>query len=220
LARRFEAGAKQFLGQFTRDVEGLEIRLAFTPEELFRGSIDRVHIAASKATIGEFSRKRPPLTVRDVRLTLVGLRVNPHRLLATGEVEPLELHRLRIHRLVVTEEDLQAFLSQQRRLTGLRIRLGEGSVAMELRQRGPDVEASLRLVAPGRGGAAFSLEAEDVRLGGLPLPDILTHWVLRQYDPSPRLSRLPVAVVLDTLSIRPGRIEIGGLDASVSRQLE
>jgi hypothetical protein len=220
LARRFEAGAKQFLAQFARDVEGLEVRLAWTNGELLRGSIDRVHVAAGKATVGEFSRKRPSLVLRDIRLTLEGLRVNPHRLLATGEVEPLELGRLWIHRLLVTEADLRAFLSQQRRLTGLRIRLGEGSAAMEVKQPGPDVEASLRLVVPGRFGAAFGFEVEAVRLGGLPLPDGLTHWVIRHYDPSSRLSRLPVAVVLEPVSIRPGRIEIGSLDESSPRRQE
>lgn len=220
MARRFEAGARLFLGQYAREVEGLEIRVASTPGELLQGGIDRVHVAAGKATVGEFSRKRPPLTVRDVRFTLEGLRVNPHRLLATGEVEPLEIGRLLVHHLVVAEEDLRAFLSGQPRLTGLRVRLGDGSAAVELRQPGPDLNARLRLVVPGPRGAAFGLEVEAVRLGGFPLPDGLTHWVVRHYDPAPRLSRLPVAVRLEPVSIRTGRIEIGALDGSLPRRLE
>jgi hypothetical protein len=220
LARRFRTGAEQFVAQFARDVEGLEIRMAFTPAELLRGGIDRVHISTLKATVGEFSTKRAPLALRDIRATLEGLRVNPHRLLATGEVEPLELGTLRIHHLVVTEADLQAFLSQQRRLRGLRVSLGEGSATVEFSQPGPDLQARLRLPVPGRFGAAFGLEAEGVRLGGLPLPDGLIHWVLRHYDPTPRLSRLPVALVLAPIRIRVDRLEIGSLDRSPSGQEE
>lgn len=212
LARRFETGARRFLARFARDVEGLEVRLDYAPDELLRGGIDRIYIAARKATVGEFSTKRPPLAVRGIRLTLEGLRVNPHRLAATGEIEPLELGRLRIQQLVVTEADLQAFLSRQRRLAGLRVQLGDGSAAVELQQPGPDVEARLRLQVPGRFGAAFGLEADAVRLGGFWLPNGLVEWVLRHYDPSPRLSRLPLVVVLDQVRIRPGRIEVGSRD--------
>jgi hypothetical protein len=220
LARRLDAGARQFLARFARDVEGLEIRIAFTPAELLRGGIDSVHIRALRATIGEFSAKRPPLALRHIRATLEGLRVNPHRLLATGEVEPLALGTLRIHHLIVTEADLQAFLSRQRRLGGLRVSLGEGSAAVELSQPGPDLQARLRLSVPGRFGTAFGVEAEGVRLGGLPLPRGLVHWVLRNYDPTPRLSRLPVVLVLAPPNIRVGRIEIGSLDGSPSRRWE
>jgi len=220
MVRRFEAGARRFIGRFAREVEGLELRFTFTPGELLRGGIDRVDIAVGKATVGEFSGKRPPLIIRDVRATLEGLRVNPHRLLATGELEPLEVGRLLIRHLAVTEEDLHAFLSRQQRLAGLRIRLENGAAAVELRQPGPDLSARLRLAVPGPLGAAFGIELEAVRLGGFPLPDGLTHWVARHFDPAPRLSRLPMTVLLEPAHIRPGRIEIGRLDGSPPRRLK
>jgi hypothetical protein len=35
-------------------------------------------------------------------------------------------------------------------------------------------------------------------------------WIMRHFDPTPALRRLPVAVTLASMRIVPGRIEIGG----------
>jgi hypothetical protein len=35
-------------------------------------------------------------------------------------------------------------------------------------------------------------------------------WIIRHFDPTPGLRRLPVPVTLAPVRIRPGRIEVGG----------
>ena len=46
-------------------------------------------------------------------------------------------------------------------------------------------------------------------LGGLPIPDAFVNWVIRNYDPTPRLaSRLPVLVEIGEVAIRPEAVQI------------
>ena len=76
-----------------------------------------------------------------------------------------------------------------------------GALAFAIEQPGPDVSARVRfLPAHDR---PFALAAEHVRLGGVPVPQALVNWVVRNYDPAPRIaSRLPIPVEV-------GRIVIG-----------
>jgi len=54
------------------------------------------------------------------------------------------------------------------------------------------------------------MEVEDVRVGPLPIPDVLANWVVRHFNPTLALKRLPVPVTVEPIRIRPGRIEVGG----------
>ena len=132
---------------------------------------------------------------------------NPHRLAASGEIEPLDVGKLRIERLVVTEEDLQAFLEGFRGLKGLRLALEDGAVSVTLVQRGPDVTGRLRL-SNRSSPSPLTVRAERVSLGGIPLPPLLTYWVFRHFDPTLRLARLPVAVELGRIRVEPHRIVV------------
>jgi hypothetical protein len=117
------------------------------------------------------------------------------------------LEKMRVERLVVTDEDLRAFLAGLRRLGGLTVGLEDGAVSVALAQRGPDVAGRLRL-SNGTGSAPLRVRAERLSLGGIPLPSLLVHWVFRHYDPTPRLARLPVVVALGQIRVEPHRIVI------------
>ncbi len=207
LARRFKEAVPRFLHPYARDVERLKIDLAYSPEALLRGEIEELRVEARSARAAEFARNRAELRLREIRLVLEGLVINPHRLVASGEIELLELGRFRVDHLVVTQEDLQAFLTGIRGLRGLRLRLEEGAVSVALAQPGPDVAGRLTL-STGSGNSPLAIRAERLSLGGVPLPRLLVGWVLRQYDPGPRLATLPVAVELGRLGVEPGRIVI------------
>jgi hypothetical protein len=51
---------------------------------------------------------------------------------------------------------------------------------------------------------------EDVSIGGIPVPTFLVDWVVRNFDPTPRLRNLPVPVSVAPIRILPGRLQIGG----------
>jgi hypothetical protein len=55
----------------------------------------------------------------------------------------------------------------------------------------------------------FTLRAADVRYGGVRLPRLLVDWIVRNFDPTPRLRRLPMAVLMAPIGIQRGRLEIG-----------
>jgi hypothetical protein len=55
----------------------------------------------------------------------------------------------------------------------------------------------------------FSLQADGVRYGGVRLPPLLVRWVVRNFDPTPRLRRLPMTVSLAPISIDAGRLDVG-----------
>jgi hypothetical protein len=55
----------------------------------------------------------------------------------------------------------------------------------------------------------FALAADHVTVGGIPVPAMLVDWVVRTWDPSPRIaSRLPVPVSLGRIDITPEAIRI------------
>ena len=55
----------------------------------------------------------------------------------------------------------------------------------------------------------LALAVDRVRVARLPIPDILADWIVRQFDPTLALRRLPAVVSLPSVRIRSGQIEIG-----------
>jgi hypothetical protein len=208
LARQLKQGIARFLEPYAREVEGLRVDLTYSPEALLKGEVRRVEVAARRARVAEFSRNGAQLRVAELHLTLEGVRINPYRLVSSGEVELLGIERFRLDHLLVTEEDLRAFLTAFRGLGGLRLWLEAGVVSVELSQPGPDLAGRLTL-STRSGNEPLTIRAERLSLGGVPLPGLLVRWALRQFDPGPRLAALPVAVELGEIRVEPGRIVIG-----------
>jgi hypothetical protein len=210
LAGRLTTGAAEYLTDFAREPHGLTMRTEHRPDALLRGEVDRVVVEADSALVGEHARGRPPLRVRDVRIVARGLRFNPARLAETGRLEVLDLENITAERLRIDEADLLAFLRAQRGFRRAALTLGEGEAHITTGLGGgPAVTGRVR-VLPGRGGAPFALDIDGVRLGGVPLPDLLVGWIVRHLDPTARLARLPVAVALGPVRLSPGRLEITG----------
>jgi len=205
LARRLKDSIAAFLDPYARDLEQLTVDLSADPQALLRGEIRRVRLEARSARVAEFARNGAQLRLREIRVSLEGVLVNPHRLVASGAIELLAVERMRIERLVVTEEDLREFLAGFRRLGGLTVGLEAGGVSVALAQWGPDVAGRLKL-SNGTGRAPLTVHAERLSLGGIPLPPLLVHWIFRQYDPTPRLASLPIAVELGQIRVEPHRI--------------
>ena len=55
----------------------------------------------------------------------------------------------------------------------------------------------------------FSLRADGVRYGGVRLPSLMVGWVVRNFDPTPRLRRLPMPVSMAPIRIQRERLEVG-----------
>ena len=208
ILQRLESSSERLLTANVGSPVGLRVRVDHRPEMLLRGEADRIRIEADSAVVGELARKdRAPLRVRDVSVEVDGLIFNPRRLVETGQLEVLDLAAFRIRRLVVTEDDLREFLHGQP-VGDLRVRLEEGAAYVEVGRLGPRISARVRLLAS-TGGNPLAFAAEQVRIGPLRVPDLLTHWIVRQFDPSPTLRRLPVPVELGPVRVRAGRIEVG-----------
>jgi len=207
IADLLRAAPAQLIGTYVSDPVGLRARVESAPEALVRGYADRVTLEAESAVVGEIKRRdRTPLRVHEIRVEVDGLLFNPRRLVETGHLEVLDVKTLRVQHLTVIEEDLGAFLRGQP--GGVAVRLDDGTAHVRASRLGPTISARVRLL-PGRDGSPFALATDHVRIGPLPVPDLVSNWVVRQFDPSPALRRLPIAVVLGSLSIKPGRIEIG-----------
>ncbi|HEU4440380.1 MAG TPA: LmeA family phospholipid-binding protein [Methylomirabilota bacterium] len=208
LARRLEASPAQLLAGNVRDPVGLRLQTHYQPDAILRGQVERVVIEADSAVVGELKRRdRAPLRIRDTRLEVEGLLMNPRRLLETGQLEVLDVKALRVRHLVVTEDDLRELLRGQPP-GGVSVRLGAGSADVQVDRIGPELYARVQL-ASGRGGSPFTLIADRVRVGRLPIPDALIDWIVRQFDPTLALRKLPIEVSLAPIRIEPGRIVIG-----------
>jgi hypothetical protein len=207
LARQIRSGIVLLLRNFVAEADDLRVDLDHDEQDLRFGRIRRATIAAARVRVGELRRPRAATVVlRDARLVLEGAAVNPARL-ATGRVELLALDRARVERLTVTQADLQEFLDALPR-SGSRITLAEGDAGLHLVTGGPAVELRMT-VRPGGGERPVVLEASGVRVGGVPIPDLLTGWVVRHFDPTLRWARLSVAIDVAPVHIRPGAIVVG-----------
>ena len=73
---------------------------------------------------------------------------------------------------------------------------------------GPGLSARLALTA-GAPPAPFALSAADVRYGRVSFPGFLVDWIVRNFDPTPRLRRLPMPVSMAPMRIQRERLEVG-----------
>jgi hypothetical protein len=208
IAERVRQGALALLGDVVRDARGLRITLDYRDDALAAGLIDRLTLEADSALVGEFTRRKPPLRIGPVRARASGVVINPGRLAATGAVEILDVQALAVERLGVAQADLAEFLAQQRGLGGLRAAMERCWIGIHWSLPGPDLRARLGVEA-GPAPMPFSLQADGVRYGGVRLPPLLVRWVVRNFDPTPRLRRLPMTVSLAPISIDAGRLDVG-----------
>jgi hypothetical protein len=205
LARRIEAGAPALLAEWVADGRELRVGLEWDAAGLARGWIKRLTVTAASARIGELSRPgAPTLRLEDLRVVLEGLTVNPARA-AAGRLEPLALERFRIERLTLSEGDLQAFLAAGRRTRRVRVRFLPDQAEVSLGTPAVDAWVSL---GPGGAGRPVVLDVHAVRIGGVPVPDLLAGWIERAWDPTLRLAALPVAVDVEPVRIERGRLEV------------
>ena len=208
LAERLRRGVETLLADVVRETQGMRVTVDYREDALLRGEVDRVTLEAESALVGEFARGKPPLRIGPVRARARAVVVNPGRLAETGAVELLDVGGLAVERLGIAEQDLAEFLARQRGLGGLRATMEEGWVRIDWPLPGPALSARVA-VAAGSPPDPFTLRAADVTYGGVRLPPLLVDWIVRNFDPTPRLRRLPMTVTLAPVHVRPQRLEVG-----------
>ncbi len=208
LAERLRRGVEGLLATVVRDARGMRVTVDYRDEALLRGEVESVALEAESALVGEFARGKPPLRIGPVRVRARGVVVNPGRLAETGAVELLDVRSLAVERLGIGQQDLAEFLARQRGLAGLRATMEEGWIRVDWPLPGPALSARVA-VAAGSPPDPFTLRAADVTYGGVRLPPLLVNWIVRNFDPTPRLRRLPMAVSLGPVRMRPQRLEVG-----------
>ena len=207
LARRVERAHEAALADYVRDTEDLRVTVSYRPEAIVQGEVDRLRVEARAATVGELKRRgRAPLRIRDARIEVERLLIDPRRLVDTGAIEILDAGALRIEALVVTQADLDALLRGQPEGALLTVRFGDGAAEVKLKRFPAEARVGVQVLG---GDIPVALRVDDVRIAGLPVPGFLVDWVVRHFDPTPRLRNLPVPVSVGAIHIRPGRIEIG-----------
>lgn len=210
LAAAVEAGLRRRLDEVAREIERLEIRLLYD-DGILSGRVRRAEIRAAAATIAEFARAgSAQLRVRDITLAFEDLLVNPWSALAKGRFDPLDAGRVHLETVAVTMPDLQAFVAGLKRFRRSTMGAEGDALAVTVRQAGPEVSARVRLLAAA--DRPLRLETEGVRVGGVPVPDALVNWVIRHFDPFPRIaSRLPFPVEV-------GSVTVSGQTLRISRE--
>lgn len=207
VARRLERAQEAALADYVRDAVDLRVSVIYRPEAILRGEVDRVRVEARAATVGELKRRgRAPLHIRDARIEVERLLIDPRRLLDTGALEILDAGAMRIDALTITQADVDALLGGQPVGELLAVRLGDGAAEVTLKRLPGQARVGVRADPA---DVPFALRVDDVRIGGVPVPGFLVDWLVRNFDPTPRLRNLPVPVSLGAIRILPGRIEVG-----------
>lgn len=209
VAARLAEAPAALLRANVRDPAGLRVALDYRPDAILRGEVEHARLTAESATVGELDRHdRSPLTLRDIRIAVDGLVFNPRRLVETGELEVLDVRALRVEHAAVTQADLDQFLRGQPAGIGVVVSLGDDAADVRVTRLGPAITARVRFV-PSSGDRPLALAIDGVRVARIRVPDILSDWIVRQFDPTLALRRLPALVTVPAVRIRPGRIEIG-----------
>ena len=209
VAARLSRDPERLLAENMREASSLRLALDYAGPEILRGRVKRAVLTADSVLVGEFNRpRRAPLRVRDVRLEVDGLLFNPQRLAGEDKLEILDLEGLRISRLTVTEQDLDLFLRGQPMGRNMTLTLRDGTANMLVAGLGPALRARIRF-GPADQDRPFTLVVERVSIGGVRVPGFLVDWIMRHFDPTPALRRLPIPVTLAPVRILPGRIEVG-----------
>jgi len=217
VARQLQSAPERLLAANFAEAVDLRTRVSYKPEALLRGEAERFEILADSALVGEMAqRDRAPLRVRNIRIDVEGLLFDPRRLVETGELQILDVRAIAIRQLTITEDDLRELLKGQPAGQGVTLRLRDRFAEADVRRGGLHVSARVKLVAPA-GERPLGMEVADVRVGPLPIPDFLTNWVVRHFDPTLALKHLPVPVTVEPIRIRPGRIEVGGPALAAAR---
>ena len=147
------------------------------------------------------------LRVHDLRVKLDNVLVNPWSARDGGRFDPLDLGKLRLESATVTIADLQSFVAGLKRFQRSTVRADGDALAVAVRQSGPDVTARIRLTSAA--DRPFALSAERVRVGGVPVPAALVNWVIRNFDPTPKIaSRVPFPVEIGRVSVGDDSLRI------------
>ena len=142
-----------------------------------------------------------------LRIVATDVVVDPGSAVALSRLDVLDIGRVAIEEATISNSDLGAFLQSLRHFRRARLVLEEDAARISLQQAGPDVSARIRIMPAS--DRPFAIEASQVRLGGMPIPDAFVNWVIRNYDPTPRLAlRLPVLVEIGEVAIRPEAVQI------------
>ena len=140
VAAAVEAALRRRLGDVVRDVERLQIDVAYD-DAIRAGRIGRVEIRMAEGTFGEFARSRTPtLRVRDIQVVIEDFLVNPWSALE-GRLDPLDAGRVRFESATLALADLQAYLAALPRLRGAVVAADGDALLVTVRQAGPDVSA-------------------------------------------------------------------------------
>jgi Dolichyl-phosphate-mannose-protein mannosyltransferase len=208
LARAVADGLRARLREVARDLEGLDVRLEYDAS-ILHGHVKRLTIAAAAANVGEWRpRQAASLRIRDLLVVIDDALVNPWSARA-GRFDPLDAGRLTVERATIDAADLRTFLGQVKGLRRMSLSLGGGFVDLAFVVPGPDVAARVRFVAPAEG--LFTLVADRVTVGGVPVPAFLVDWVMGNFDPARGLaSRLRFPVAIRPVTVTPASVRIGG----------
>jgi hypothetical protein len=195
------------LGDVARDVDRLGVTLDYD-DTILSGHIGRLEITARSATLGDFTRRAPAtLTVHDLRVIVEAALVNPFSARFAGRFDPLDVGRLSIPSATVTGPDLQKFLQADKGFQHASVTLADGALEFALRGALPTLRARIRILPAS--DRPFRIDAERVSIGGIPLPSLLVEWVVRNFDPSPRLAaRLPFPVALGSVTVERDAVRI------------
>jgi hypothetical protein len=208
IAAAVEAGLRRRLDDVARDIEGLEIRLVYD-EAILAGRITRAEVRAAAATLSEYTRPAVTarLAVRDVTLAFEDLLVNPWSAVAEGRFDPLDAGRVRLETATITVPALQTYLAGLKRFRRSTVSAEGDALGVVVRVAGPDVSARVRLRSAA--DRPVVLEAANVRVGGVPVPAALVNWVIRHFDPFPRIAgRMPFPVELGDVRMADAAVRI------------
>ncbi len=202
--RKFESALARYISQYVKDPEGWTVSVEpLSDRDTLTGRFRKVSFSMKSAQLNGKPVSGNPLTIRDLGMELSDLTINPHKLLRDGDLEIISLMEA-TPRLMITEADLNRYLSGLKGGIHAKVEFQEGKVRIHATSKGwiPQLDLDLEPNLVNEENIGF--EFLRFRIGGLWVPTFIPQILTAKFNPA--LKPMPCRMHLRTLRTDRGEL--------------
>ncbi len=206
--QKFESALAQYIAQYVKEPEGWTVSVEpLSDRDTLTGRFRKVSFSMKSAQVNRKSVGGDPLTLRDLGMELSDLTINPYKLLRDGDIEIISLMEATPH-LMITEADLNRYLSSLKGGLHARVEFQEGKVRIHGKSTGWIPQLDLDLEPKLVNDENIGFEFLRFRIGGLWVPTLIPQILTAKFNPA--LKPMPCRMHLRTLRSDHGRLILNG----------
>lgn len=202
--QKFESALARYIAQYVTEPEGWTVSVEpLSDRDTLTGRFRKVRFSMTSAQVNRKSVGGDPLTLRDLGMELSDLTINPYKLLRDGDLEIISLMEATPH-LMITEADLNRYLSSLKGGLHARVEFQEGKVRIHGKSTGWIPQLDLDLEPKLVNDENIGFEFLRFRIGGLWVPTLIPQILTAKFNPA--LKPMPCRMHLRALRTDRGEL--------------